>query len=152
MAAQTLNEVLSRTREFHDVLAAGLSDSAAQTDDRRAELLLDYLSDHERKLSAALQELQNSADKKQLDTWFYEFAQKHNVLRTDAQHKPFSEMSTEEIMAEVSNEHEQIIELYRYLYGRALTSSSHELLRELIDLEEHEAMKMVQQGERSDEM
>ena len=152
MAAQTLNDVLSRTREVHNLLAASLSQSANQTENSRAELLLDYLSDHEHKLAAALQTIQDSADKKQLETWFYEFAQKHNVLRTDAQHKPFSEMTTDEIMAEIADEHEQIIELYRYLYGRAGTSSSHELLKQLIDLEQHEAMQMVQQGEQADDM
>jgi hypothetical protein len=151
MAAQTLNDVLSRTREFHSRLSECLGRSSDRTDNTRAELLLDYLQDHEQKLSRALEVMQNSADHKQLDTWFYEFTQKHNVIRTSQENKAYAEMDVDDIMAAVTDQHKQIIELYRYLYGRAGTSPARELLKQLIDLEEHEAMRLSQQGSRSNE-
>jgi hypothetical protein len=152
MAAQTLNDVLSRTREFHNRLAKCLEDSAENAKDPRVSLLLDYIHDHEERVSRALQAIQESAEKNQLETWFYEFTQKHNVIRTDREHKPFSEMTTDEIVAEVAEQHDEIIQLYRYLYGRAGTTPATELLRELVDLEEHEAMRLVQEASRTDEM
>lgn len=152
MAAQTLDDVLSRTREFHDRLAKCLDKSAENTENPRAELLLNYLRDHEKTLSQMLGKMQGTADRKQLDTWFYEFTQKHNVIRSEPQHKPFSEMATDEIMSEVMDQHEEIIELYRYLYGRAGTSPAQELLRELVDFEQHEAMLLAQEGMRAEDM
>lgn len=152
MAAQTLNDVLSRTREFHKGLAESLNRSAADNQDVRAKLLLDYLQSHEEKLANALKTFQETAELKQLDTWFYEFAQKHNVIRSGQHHKPFSEMTTDEILAEVMDEHQQVIQLYRYLYGRAGTSPAGELLQELVELEQHEAMLLNREGERTDEL
>lgn len=152
MAAQTLDDVLSRTREFHDGLARCLNESAEATEDPRAELLLNYLSDHEHTLSQLLEKMQSGAERKQLDTWFYEFTQKHNVIRSEPEHKSFAEMTSDEIMTEVMNQHEEIIELYRYLYGRAGSTPAQELLRELVDFEQHEAMLLAQEGMRAEDM
>lgn len=152
MAAQTLNDVLSRTREFHQQLSESMVDAARSTDNTRAQLLLDYLKDHEAKLARSLKTLQETADGKQLDTWFYEFTQKHNVIQAGEHHKPFSQMTSTEIMAVVMEEHEQVIQLYRYLYGRAGTSPAQELLRELVDLEQNQAMLLSQEGNRAEEM
>lgn len=152
MTAQTLNDVLSRTREFHDQLAKSLDSAADSTTSERAELLLEYLSDHEQQLSETVKAAQDSADENDLDTWFYEFTQKHNVIHAEPDHKPFDAMDTEEIMAEVMNQHEQIIQLYRYLYGRAWASSAKPLLQQLIDLEKHQAMLLAREGMRAEDM
>ncbi len=150
--AQTLNDVLDRTRELHSGLAASLGRAASATDDPRAQLLMDFLSEHEEKLEQAVDSIQKNADAKQLDTWFYDFTQKHNVVRTGGDHKTYSKMTTDEIMGEVMEEHDQIIQFYRYLYGRAGTSPAHELLRELLELEQHEAMQLSQEGNRANDM
>ena len=152
MPAHTLNDVLSRTRAFHCELSENMNKGANNTESTRAQLLLDYLQGHEERLARTLKTFQETADRKQLDTWFYEFTQKHNVIQTGEHHKPFSEMTSTEIMDEVMNEHEQVIQLYQYLYGRAGTSPAHELLRELIDLEQHEAMRLSQAGNRAEDM
>lgn len=152
MAAQTLNDILNRTQEFHNGLAKSLEESVDEIENERAQLLLDYLREHEQKLAHALHVMQDSADLKQLNTWFYEYTQKHNVIRAKQEHKPFSQMNSREIMAEVMDEHDQIIELYRYLYGRAGTSPAQELLQELIQLEQSETMLMAQEGNRAEDM
>jgi hypothetical protein len=148
----TLNDMLSRTREFHRRLAKGLEESAKISTDERVTLLLGYIYGQEERVSRALQVIQDSAEKSQLETWFYEFSQKHNVIRRDREHKPFSEMTTDEILAEVGEEHNEIVELYRYLYGRAGTTPATELLRELVDLEEYETMRLMQEASRTNEM
>jgi hypothetical protein len=150
--AYTLSEVISRTREFHNRLAESLENSVKTSTDERIALLLSYIYGHEERLSRALKVIQETAEKKQLETWFYEFSQKHNVIRKDREHRPFSEMTTNEILAEVGEEHNEIVELYRYLYGRAGSTPATELLRELVDLEEHETMRLMQEASRTDEI
>lgn len=151
-AAQSLDEVLTKTREFHANLAKSLDANASQNPDPRAELLVNYLKDHEIKLEKALKTLQDSADKEDLNTWFYEYAQPENILRTSPSQKPFSRMTTDEIMEEVSNQHQQVIEFYRYMYGRAGGTDAGELLRELIELEQTETNMMMYEGSRVEEM
>lgn len=151
-AAQSLDEVLTKTREFHANLAKSLDVTASENPDPRAELLVNYLKDHEIKLEKALKILQDSADKEDLNTWFYEYAQPENILRTNPSHKPFSRMTTDEIMEEVSNQHQQVIEFYRYMFGRAGGTDAGELLRELIDLEQTETNLMMYEGGRVEEM
>lgn len=151
-AAQPLDEVIAKTREFHGNLAKSLDISANESTDPRARMLMDYLCDHELKLEKALKTLQKSANDDDLRTWFYEYAQPENILRTRPHHKPFSQMNSGEIMEEVANQHKQVIEFYRYMYGRAGGTETGELLRELIDLEQTETNLMMYEGNRVEEM
>lgn len=151
-SAQSLDEVLTKTREFHANLAKSLDIPSNGNVDPRAELLVNYLKDHELKLSKALKTLQSSANKKDLNTWFYEYAKPENILRCKPSHKPFSRMTTDEIMEEVSNQHQQVIEIFRYMYGRAGGTNTGELLRELIELEQTETNMMMYEGARVEEI
>ena len=56
------------------------------------------------------------------------------------------------IIAETLSQHEQVIELYRYLHSRADMPEAIELLSQLLDLEEHEAMQMSHSANRLQDM
>ena len=58
-------------------------------------------------------------------------------------------MGFEDISREVFSLHDQVIALYRYLEGRADTPEARDLVRELLKLEEHEAMRLSQQINRA---
>ncbi len=64
----------------------------------------------------------------------------HNV-HCDA---PFQDLEPEEIMGIVTDRHDQVIELYLYLYGRADIEDARELMEELKSLEEQEIKQKVQ--------
>jgi hypothetical protein len=52
------------------------------------------------------------------------------------------------VMTRIIDQHNQMIELYRYLHAQAGAASAKELLQSLITMEEHEAMQMVMGNNR----
>ncbi len=58
-------------------------------------------------------------------------------------------MSFDEISHEVFAFHDQAIELYRYLEGRAEIPEARILIQELRKMEEHEAMRLAHQADRA---
>ncbi len=148
MQIETLKDVLNWTREFHQHLASCMQHCATQNDSERAKLLLDYLSDHEKKLVEVLDGFRDSADEKALGTWCYEYLDKHPIVRHEKCDKPFAEMDADEIITEITHQHGQVIELYRDLRGRDAALSWQQLVDQLLSLEEHEAMRMSQAANR----
>ena len=73
----------------------------------------------------------------------------HKPIRThrtcDA---PYAELSFDDICHEIFDFHEQAISLYRSLAGKAEIPETKELVDALLDLEEHEAMRLVRQTGR----
>ena len=63
-----------------------------------------------------------------------------------------SNLSVDDISATVFGVHQQLIELYRYLMGRADTPELRELISELLDLEQHEAMRLAYQVDRLNDL
>jgi len=148
MQVETLKDVLEWTREFHQHLANCMHHCADQNESKRAKLLLNYLADHEQKLVEVLDGLKKTADAKALNTWCLEYLDKNPIVRHELCDKPFAQMNADEIITEITHQHEQVIELYRYLRGRDVAPSYRELLGQLLSLEEHEAMRMSQAANR----
>lgn len=55
----------------------------------------------------------------------------------------FDKLDIQSLMARIIDQHNQVIELYRYLHAQEGAPSAKELLQNLIELEEHEAMQMA---------
>lgn len=143
MQIETLKDVLNWTREVHQHLASCMQHCADKNESKRARLLLDYLVDHEQKLVEVLDDFQKTTSANVLDTWCIEYLNKPKIECHGKCDKPFTQMNSKEIFAEISHRHEQVIELYRYLHSRAETPATRELLSRLLELEEHEAMRMA---------
>jgi len=152
MQIETLKDVLNWTRDFHQHLASCLHHCNDRNQSERARLLLEYLAEHEQKLVAVLDGFTQSASAKALNTWCYEYLDKHPIVRHAQCDQPFAQMSTEEIISEITGQHGQVIDLYRYLHSRAQTVSAQDLLAQLLDLEEHEAMRMAQSANRLEDL
>ncbi|WP_254436461.1 hypothetical protein [Vreelandella aquamarina] len=65
---------------------------------------------------------------------------------------PYSTLSVDDICREVFDFHEQTINLYRTLVGKAEIPEAKELLDSLLALEEHEAMRLVRQTGRMNDV
>mgnify|MGYP002713231973 CR=1 FL=1 len=87
-----------------------------------------------------------------MNTWCYEYLDKHPIVRHVQCDQPFAQMSTKEIISEIVGQHGQVIDLYLDLHNRAETVSAQDLLARLLDLEEHEAMRMVQSANRLEDL
>lgn len=148
MQVETLRDVLHWTREFHRHLSQCLSHCADKNTDERARMMLAYLSDHEKALAKVVAGFEKTGDEHALNTWFYEYVSRHPITRYVHCETPFTELTVTQIMAVIVDQHQQVIELYRYLASRAEIPSAKELLEELRSLEDHEIMRMVQSSNR----
>ena len=70
MAFETVQDLLQVIRESHDKIAQFYEDLSILTERGRVEMLLAYLSRHERQLSAGIAAFQQQADPATLATWF----------------------------------------------------------------------------------
>jgi hypothetical protein len=152
MQVETLRDVLHWTKEFHQHLSQCLSQCAGKNIDERAQMLLNYLSDHEKSLTKVISGFETSGDEHALNTWCYEYIQKHPIIRHVHCDAPFAELDAKQIMEVIADQHQQVIELYRHLASQAVIPSAIELLKTLRSLEEHESMRMTHTANRFDDM
>ena len=148
MQVETLDDVLKWTSDYHQSLADRLDHSSGNNESERARLLLDYLSKHEASLARTVHESERTAEGKSLNTWCYEYLEKHQLVQRIHFDESFSNLNSAQIMDIVTDQHNQIIELYRYLYSRANIPETKTLLGALLELEQHEAMQMMQGANR----
>ncbi|QIL89077.1 ATPase [Microbulbifer harenosus] len=152
MQVETLRDVLVWTREFHKNLAACLQHCAGKNENARSQMLLAYLARHEKELTETVDGFVDTAETRALNTWCYDYMDKHPILHSVHCDAPFQDLEPDEIMSVVSNQHDQVIELYRYLYGRADIEETRELMEELKSLEEQQIKQMVQGVNRMRDM
>lgn len=148
MKIETLKDILHWTAEFHEQLSTTLTRSAANNEGEREKMLLDFLADHEERLAIVIEKYEKTGDQHALNTWCYEYLDNNNITLKHHTDIPFSELNVDEIMEVLVDEHQQVIELYRYLVSRADISSAKELLESLVALEEHEMMLMSHAANR----
>lgn len=152
MQIETLKDVLHWTKEFHQQLSQCLSHCADKNTDERARMILAYLSDQEKSLTKVVDGFEVSGDEHALNTWCYEYVNKQPIVQHVHCDAPFANLDAAQIMDVIVDQHQQVIELYRYLVSRADIPSAEEMLASLRSLEEHEMMRMVQSANRFGDM
>ncbi|MBS9405335.1 ATPase [Halomonas sp. TRM85114] len=152
MKIETFHDLIEWTRQPHAHLAECLKHCATQQEEARAKWLLEYLADHEATLEQTIAGFEKQADPKALHTWVYDYLAHAPIAPHQACRSPYAEMSFDDICGEIFALHDQVIELYRYLEGRAEIPDARDLVRELLKLEEHEAMRLAHQTNRARDM
>ncbi|WP_018624922.1 hypothetical protein [Kangiella aquimarina] len=148
MQIETIRDVLHWTKDFHQQLSQCLSHCADNNTDERARMILAYLSEHEKTLTDVVSGFEKNGDEHALNTWCYQYVHHNPITRHVHCDAPFVELDTAQIMDVIVDQHQQVIELYRYLASRAAISSTRELLESLCSLEEHEVMRLAQSSNR----
>jgi GTP-binding protein EngB required for normal cell division len=148
MQFETLKDVLHWTREFHQQLSDSLLHSSSKNSDERARMTLTYLSDHEKALANVVSVFAASGEEHALNTWCIEYIVHKPITQQTHVDEPFVSLDATQIISLIVDQHEQVIELYRYLASRADIPSAIELLETLSAMEEHEMMRMVQSTNR----
>jgi len=144
MKVETLRDVLHWTTEFHQHLSSCLQYCADKNESEREKMLLAYLAKHESELASVVNNFEKTANINGLNTWCYEFMDKHPIVQYRHGNVPFSGLSATDIMTVIVDQHQQIIDLYRHLLSQVDISSAKELLESVKSLEEREAMKVSQ--------
>ncbi|MDX1457613.1 MAG: ATPase [Marinobacter sp.] len=152
MQIRTFGELIEWTRELHHQLAKHFSHGAQQHQQERASALLAYLADHEAKLDQAIAEFERQGNLKALNTRLYDYLNHSPVETQRLSDKPYSEMGFDEICRELFDVHDQIMALYSSLIGKAEIPETKSLLEGLLELEEHESMRLARQIGRMDDV
>lgn len=152
MKIETLKDILHWTKEFHQHLSQCLSHCADKNTDKRARMVLDYLADHEKSLMKIVNGFASSSNEHALNTWCYEYVNRQPIIQHVHCDTPFADLDATQVIEVVVDQHQQVIELYRYLASRADIPSAQEMLESLKSMEEHEIMRMVQSTNRFGDM
>lgn len=152
MKVQKISDLIDWTRAMHHQLAERLADGSVEHDQDMAKALLTYLADHEAALEKIIDGFEHRADAKALNTWVYDYLDHGQIDLGRGDDTSFAEMNVNEICLAVFNVHNQAIDLYRDLLRRADIPEARELLQQLLDIEEHETMRLAQQTIRIQDM
>lgn len=148
MYTETLRNALDWTSNFHSDLQDCMQHCSEQTSDERSALLLDYLAKHEEKLAQLIAAFKQEGDTHALNTWCREHFNKKPVIEHSFNDKSVAELTPDELVEFVAFKHSQIIDLYKTLLAKAPIPGMTELLTQLVELEEHEIMTMMQGANR----
>lgn len=145
MKIETIKDLVDWTRDVHQHLGRCLAEASSKTEQAKAEALMTYVADHEAAISATIDGFEQAADAKALQTWVYDFLEHKPVDPKAASDRHFAEMSFDEISGIIFEVHNQVLLLYRYLLSQAVIPEAQELLQPLLQMEEHETMRLAQQ-------
>ncbi|MBW0147639.1 ATPase [Marinobacter arenosus] len=152
MEIKTFEDLIDWTRQLHAYLAQSLHQSAALNADERASALLDYVSSHEAKLEQAVAEFEKQADSKAMKTRLYDYANHKPIKSHRTCDTHYADLDFEGIEREIFDFHDQVMDLYDALIGKAEIPEAKTLLEDLRSLEEHEAMRLARQIGRMDDV
>lgn len=145
MKIQTLGEVIGLTRLMHQRLGECLGQSASETEQTSEKWLLAYLADHETALANMVSAFESSADKNALETWVYDYLSRAPIDPGRVCDPSYAELDSEEIGRAVLDFHNQVMALYGDLLSRAEIPETRELLSSLLEMEQHETLRLAQQ-------
>ena len=148
MKVATLRELIEWTAKLHGELARCLVHCADSSEEQHARWLMEYLAEHEERLERAITAIAEHGDQRALNTLVYDYFQHAPVVPHSLTDMPFAQMDFAAISQAVFTFHNEAIELYRYLLSRANIERIEKLVQPLLDLEEHETMRMAQQANR----
>ncbi|WP_223668796.1 ATPase [Kangiella shandongensis] len=152
MQAETIKDVLHWTQQAHKQLTDCLHHCSDKSESIRSKMLLDYLAEHEQRLEHTIQKIEEEGNITALNTWVLEYVNRAPIKLHDVCDEPFINMSVGDILHLVTGVNNQIIELYRYLLNQAQIPETQELMEQLVELEQNEAMRMSRDAQRFSDM
>ena len=152
MKIETLKDLLKWTQATHQNLSECMMHCSEHYENERGVMLLDYLAGHENVLTTVLQGFADTSSANVLNTWCLEYLDRQPITAHGHCDSPFVGMDLSKIIATVVSQHNQIISLYKHLHAKADIPSMEILLKQLIDLEEHHVMQMVQGAKRMEDI
>lgn len=154
MQIKTFEDLIDWARQLHGHLSRCMSDCSEKNQEERAKALLVYLSDHEAELERITAEFEKQAEGKALKTRLYDYLNReHHPIRT---HRTcdghYNDMDFDSIVREIFDFHDQLIDLYDSLAGKAEIPEAKELVESLRAMEQNEAMRLAMQVGRMDDL
>lgn len=152
MSVETVFDVMELTRKTHQQLARDLDGCYTVEGKERVRMLIAYLSEHEARLAKVVEQAEEDAVASSLNTWLNDYLDGYGSLQHLSAPLKCDSSDADAVLAAVLAMHERLIDLYRYLADKAPTPAVGELLGSLLDLEQHEAMRMARDAGRMNDL
>lgn len=152
MRFRQISEVLDWTRTFHDTLANDYDGMAKGHEKDRVGMLLQYLAEHERALSAALQHYEEDAARSLLATWYDQAPEIKLPPDLNALCDTLEKIDTDSVLALSIAFHDILIDMYAVLADKAPTAAVRELFDSLRGQETREKMRTVRDALRLEDL
>jgi hypothetical protein len=145
MRFEQTRDVLEHVRHFHLEISDLYDRLSAQSDKERLKLLLDYMSQREKKLARALSEFTDETSQNILDTWF-QYTHDNDRLRCPDLHLT-ADTTVDDIMRFGLALADCFIDLYREIAATADSEEIAAVFRNLLDSEEGEKLKLARNAQ-----
>ena len=147
MKAETYRDLIEWTQQLHGQLASRLEAGAADSQTgERMSALLQYLAEHERRMQQMVLRFE------QLDSWVYDHFTDNPRVRTLDAGQSFVGLDHDALCALVFDLHNDALDLYRYLLGRAETAGGRKPMQDLLAMEKHETLRLAEQAQRAQDL
>jgi hypothetical protein len=152
MRFRQIREVLDWTRTFHDTLAKDYDGMAKGHEKDRVGMLLQYLSEHERAQSSALQHYEEDAARSLLATWYDQAPEIKLPPDLNTLCDTLEKVDTETVLALSIAFHDTLIDMYAALAAKAPTPTAKTLFDSLRSQETQEKMRTVRDALRLEDI
>lgn len=147
MQAETFDCLLEWTSELHAMIADRLEQALTAETDQRSRWFMEYVAGHERDIAKTVARYRAQASESAGNTWLYEHIAEHLPPQSRWE-LSFIGKSFDEMSQEVFRLHEQLIEVYETLVGRAVIPEAQELMTNMLSLEKGETRRLAEQSGR----
>ncbi|WAL76949.1 hypothetical protein [Shewanella sp. DAU305] len=154
MQIETLYDVMQWTKNIHQQLHVFAAHCALENDSERSELLLEYISSHEKKMERVIRQFEDNGNSNSnaLNTYCRHFYEKTAIPIHLTDEHPFEKMDTDEIAIATLEYHKNIVGLFEYLQNCSSAPSVTEFLSNILSLEEAEKRLLARNMKQIDDL
>lgn len=151
MQTETYDYLLQWTAQLHEIIAERLEQALTPDTDQRSRWLMEYIIGHERELANTVRRYREQVGAAESRTWLYEHIGE-DVPPNARWELSFIGMNTDQISAQVFDLHNQLIEVYTSMSGRAPIPAAAELMENMLTLEQGATRRLAEQCGRLNDL
>lgn len=151
MQTETYDYLLQWTAQLHEIIAERLEQALTPDTDQRSRWLMEYIIGHERELANTVRRYREQAGAAESRTWLYEHIGE-DVPPNARWELSFIGMNADQISAQVFDLHNQLIEVYTSMSGRAPIPAAAELMENMLTLEQGATRRLAEQCGRLNDL
>ncbi|MBZ2189636.1 hypothetical protein K8B33_11045 [Alcanivorax sp. JB21] len=152
MRFRRIKDVLEWTRRFHNTLANDYDGLARGQEQERVGMLLQYLAEHERALSEALQHYEEDAGAEVLNTWYDQAPEIALPPDLDSLSETLERVDTQSVLALALDFHDVLIDMYETFAAKAPTPGVQRLFDSLSSQETREKLRTARDALRLEDL
>lgn len=151
MQTETYDYLLQWTSELHEIIAERLEQAITPDTDQLSRWLMEYIAKHERELASTVSRYREQAGNAESRTWLDEHIGE-NVPPNSRWDLSFEGKNFDQINEQVFTLHDQLIEVYTSMSGRAPIPAAAELMNNMLTLEQGATRRLAEQSGRLNDL